>query len=145
MPFDSDIPTPPLVSLLYRKQTTYINDKLKDVNLSSGLYPLLIKSYKNKGISQEELAEALHVNESTVTRNLDKLQKKGLITRTPEKRKKIINVTPEGGRIAQNIMDIDDKWDEHVKKSLTDNEYENFRNTLIKICEDLKWIKQSKT
>jgi DNA-binding MarR family transcriptional regulator len=138
MPFDSDIPTPPLVSLLYRKQTTYINDKLKDVNLSSGLYPLLIKSYKNKGISQEELAEALHVNESTVTRNLDKLQKKGLITRTPEKRKKIINVTPEGGRIAQNIMDIDDKWDEHVKKSLTDNEYENFRNTLIKICEDLK-------
>lgn len=138
MPFDSDIPTPPLVSLLYRKQTTYINGKLKDVNLSSGLYPLLIKSYKNKGISQEELAEALHVNESTVTRNLDKLQKKGLITRTPEKRKKIINVTPEGGRIAQNIMDIDDKWDEHVKKSLTDNEYENFRNTLIKICEDLK-------
>ena len=138
MPFDSDIPTPPLVSLLYRKQTTYINDKLKDVNLSSGLYPLLIKSYKNKGISQEELAEALHVNESTVTRNLDKLQKKGLVTRTPEKRKKIINVTPEGGKIAQNIMDIDDKWDEHVKKSLTDNEYENFRNTLIKICEDLK-------
>ena len=80
MPFDSDIPTPPLVSLLYRKQTTFINRELKDVNLSSGLYPLLIKSYKNKGISQEELADALNINESTVTRNLDKLEKKGLIT-----------------------------------------------------------------
>jgi hypothetical protein len=57
MPFDSDIPTAPLVSLLHRKQTTCINNELKDVNLSSGLYPLLIKSYKNEGISQEELAE----------------------------------------------------------------------------------------
>ena len=138
MPFDSDIPTPPLVSLLYRKQTTFINRELKDVNLSSGLYPLLIKSYKNKGISQEELADALNINESTVTRNLDKLEKKGLITRTPEKRKKIISVTPEGIEIAQIVMDIDEKWDNSLKKSLTNQEYENFRNILIKIGEDLK-------
>ena len=138
MPFDSDIPTPPLVSLLYRKQTTFINRELKDVNLSSGLYPLLIKSYKNKGISQKELADALNINESTVTRNLDKLEKKGLITRTPEKRKKIISVTPEGIEIAQIVMDIDDKWDNTLKKSLTNQEYENFRNILIKIGEDLK-------
>ena len=138
MPFDSDIPTPPLVSLLYRKQTTFNNRELKDVNLSSGLYPLLIKSYKNKGISQEELADALNINESTVTRNLDKLEKKGLITRTPEKRKKIISVTPEGIEIAQIVMDIDDKWDNTLKKSLTNQEYENFRNILIKIGEDLK-------
>lgn len=138
MPFDSDIPTPPLVSLLYRKQTTFINRELKDVNLSSGLYPLLVKSYKNEGISQEELADALNINESTVTRNLEKLEKKGLITRTPEKRKKIISVTPEGGEIAQIVMDIDDKWDNTLKKSLTNQEYENFRNILIKIGEDLK-------
>ena len=98
----------------------------------------MIKSYKNKGISQEELADALNINESTVTRNLDKLEKKGLITRTPEKRKKIISVTPEGIEIAQIVMDIDDKWDNTLKKSLTNQEYENFRNILIKIGEDLK-------
>ncbi|MEE1128694.1 MAG: MarR family transcriptional regulator [Methanobrevibacter sp.] len=138
MPFDSDIPTPPLVSLLHRKQTAHINDKLKDVNLSSGLYPLLIKSYKNEGISQEELADALHVNESTVTRNLDKLEKKGLIIRTPKKRKKIISVTPEGAEIAKKVMHIDEKWDLNLKSSLTNEEYENFRKLLIKICEDLK-------
>ena len=74
MAFDSDIPTAPLVSLLYRNQNKFLNKKLKDVELSSGLYPLLIKSYKNDGISQEELASSLHVNESTITRNLDKLE-----------------------------------------------------------------------
>ena len=137
MAFDKDMPTSPLVSLLYRKQTSYLNDKLKDVNLSSGLYPLLIKAYKNKAISQEELAGELHVNESTVTRNLDKLEKKGLIVKTPEKRKKIVNVTPEGAKIAQKIMNYDEKWDETIKESLTEREFEDFQKLLIKICEEL--------
>ena len=137
MAFDKDMPTSPLVSLIYRKQTSYLNDKLKDVNLSSGLYPLLIKAYKNKAISQEELAGELHVNESTVTRNLDKLEKKGLIVKTPEKRKKIVNVTAEGAKIAQKIMDYDEKWDETIKESLTEREFEDFQKLLIKICEEL--------
>ncbi|WP_405291530.1 MarR family winged helix-turn-helix transcriptional regulator [Methanobrevibacter sp.] len=137
MAFDKDMPTSPLVSLLYRKQTSYLNDKLKDVNLSSGLYPLLIRAYKNKAISQEELARELHVNESTVTRNLDKLEKKGLIVKTPEKRKKIVNVTPEGAKIAQKIMDYDESWDETIKESLSEKEFEDFQKLLIKICEEL--------
>ncbi|MBQ2666814.1 MarR family winged helix-turn-helix transcriptional regulator [Methanobrevibacter sp.] len=137
MPFDEDIPTPPLVSLLHRKQTTFINNKLKDVDLSSGLYPLLIKTYKNEAISQEELAEELHINESTVTRNLEKLENKGLITKTPKKRKKIIKTTKKGAEIAQTIMDYDNEWDEKIKKSLSEDEYDDFRDYLIKICEEL--------
>ena len=137
MPFDKDIPTSPLVSLLHRKQTAFLNNMLKDVDLSSGLYPLLVKSYKNEGIGQEELADALHINESTVTRNLEKLENKGLITKTPQKRKKIVNVTPEGAEIAQTVMDYDNEWDEKIRNSLNDDDYDNFRKTLIKICEDL--------
>jgi len=102
MAFDSDIPISPLISLMSRKQKAFLDDKLKDVNLSSGLYPLLIKSYKHSGISQEELACELHVNESTVTRNLKKLENKGLIKKTPNKRKKIITLTAEGEKIARN-------------------------------------------
>ena len=137
MPFDSDIPISPLVSLLHRKQTAYINDKLKEVNLSSGLYPLLIKAYKNNGISQEELASELYVNESTITRNLNKLENKGLVKKTPQKRKKIISVTDEGKKTAKKIMDIDEKWDSIIRKSLTDEEFQDFRKLLLKICEDL--------
>ncbi len=137
MQFDENIPTSPLVSLLYRKQTTYINGKLKDVSLSSGLYPVLINAYKNEGISQEELAKKLHVNESTVTRNLDKLEKKGLIMKTPEKRKKIINVTSKGEKIAQKVLDYDEKWDDMIKESLSDEEFKDFKKLLIKICENL--------
>ena len=77
------------------------------------------------------------MNESTITRNLDKLEKKGLITKTPEKRKKIINVTQEGGEIAQKVMDYDEKWDELIKENLTQKQFQDFQKLLIKICEEL--------
>ena len=72
-----------------------------------------------------------------MTRNLEKLENKGLITKTPQKRKKIINVTAEGAKIAQTVMDYDDEWDEKIRNSLSDEEYDDFRKSLIKICEDL--------
>ena len=50
------------------------------------------------------------------------LEKKGLITKTPEKRKKIINVTQEGAKIAQKVLDYDEEWDELIKKNLTKKE-----------------------
>ena len=34
-------------------------------------------------------------------------------------------------------MNYDDKWDEKIKSNLNDEEYTIFKNTLLKICEDL--------
>lgn len=135
MTFDDNIPTAPFISIMYREHAKYINDNVKEEELSFGLHPLLIKIYRNEGISQEELAEELHLNESTVARNLKKLEDKGFIERIKDKRKKIIRTTPKGGKIAQKVMDYDELWDKHL--NLTDEEYDNFIKILRKICEEL--------
>ena len=137
MAFDDNIPTAPFISIMYREHAKYINDNVKEEELSFGLHPLLIKIYRNEGISQEELAEALHLNESTIARNLKKLEDKGFIERTKDKRKKIIKTTPQGGKIAQKVMDLDEMWDEKLKRNLTDEEYDNLLKTLRKISEEL--------
>ena len=108
---------------------------MKEDDLSFGLHPLLIKIYRNRGISQEELAEAFHLNESTITRNLKKLEDKGFIKRIKDKRKKIIEVTSKGEKTALKIMDYDEKWDEQL--NLTEEEYNDFLKILKKISEDL--------
>ncbi|AMD18390.1 hypothetical protein TL18_10455 [Methanobrevibacter sp. YE315] len=136
MPFE-DIPTAPFISIIYREHAKYINENVKQEELSFGLHPLLIIIYRNDGISQEQLAEALHLNESTITRNLKKLEDKGLIEKIKDKRKKIIKVTPKGGNIAQKVMNYDAMWDEKIKENLTDEEYDNFLKILRKISEDL--------
>ena len=137
MRFDDDIPTSPMISILYREHAKYLNKKVKDENLSYGLQPILVKIYKEEKIIQEELAKAFNLNESTITRNLKKLEEKGFIERIPEKRTKIIKVTQKGAKTAQKVMDYDDRWDEKIKSNLSDEEYNTFKDTLKKICEDL--------
>ena len=137
MEFSQDLPTSPFITLIYRNHAKYLNNKVEEVNLTYGLYPFLIEIYKHDGISQEDLAKLLYLNESTVTRGLNKLEKKGFVKKTPEKRKKIITITDEGAEIAKKVMNYDEKWDEIIKKDLSEDEYINFKKTLIKISEGL--------
>lgn len=136
-PFEDDVPTAPLVSILYREHAKHINELVKKDNLSFGLHPLLVTIYFNEGISQEELANVFHLNESTVTRNLKKLDDKGFIERIPDKRRKRIKVTEKGKKATLNIMDYDEKWDERIKSLLSDDEYDVFLSILKKICAGL--------
>lgn len=133
--FDDTMPTAPFISIIYREHAKYINDHVKDEDLSFGLHPLLIKIYRNEGINQEQLAKDFHLNESTIARNLKKLEDKGFIERIPDKRKKIIKVTAKGEKTARKVMDYDKKWDEQL--NLTNEEYDNFIKTLRKISEEL--------
>ena len=137
MEFNENMSTTPFISLIFRKHAKYLNKRMESVNLTFGLYPFLIEIYSNDGISQEDLAKILYLNESTVTRNLEKLEKRGLIVRTPNKRKKIITITDEGKEVAKIVMDYDEKWDDIIKKDLSEEEYNSFKKTLIKICEGL--------
>ena len=134
---DSDIPTVPFISIIYREHAKYLNEKVKDEDLSFGLFPLLIKIYKNEGIIQEQLAKSFHLNESTITRNLKKLEDKGFIKRIPEKRTKRIEVTDKGAKTAQKVMDYDEEWDSKIREIIGNDEYDDFKNTLRKISEEL--------
>ena len=135
MAFEDNVPTAPFISIIYREHAKYINDNVKEENLSFGLHPLLIKIYRHEGISQEQLAHDFHLNESTITRNLKKLEDKGLIEKVKDKRKKIIKITPKGEKTARKVMDFDEKWDKQL--NLTDEEHEYFLRILRKITEEL--------
>lgn len=137
MPLDEDIPTVPFISILYREHAKFLNEKVKDENLSFGLYPLLIKIYNNEGIIQEQLAQNFHLNESTIARNLKKLEDKGFIERIPKKRTKMIKITDKGAETAQKVMDYDEEWDDKIKRIIGENDYINFLDTLRKISEEL--------
>lgn len=134
---DKNLPTAPLISLLYRKRAVYLNEKIKEVNLTFGLYPILITISKNDGIIQEDLARIYHLNQSTITRNLDKLEKKGFIIRTKDKRKKKVSLTKLGEKTAKKIKGYDDEWDEFIKKEIGEVEFNEFKKTLIKISKKL--------
>lgn len=137
MPFDDNIPTTPFISILYREHAKYLNDKVKNQDLSFGLYPLLIKIYNNEGIIQEQLAQDFHLNESTIARNLKKLEEKEFIERIPDKRTKIIKITEKGIITVEKVIDLDEKWDNKIKDIIGNDEYNNFLKTLRRISEEI--------
>ena len=134
---DKDVPTVPYISIIYREHAKFLNEKVKDEDLSFGLFPLLIAIYDNEGIIQEKLAENFHLNESTITRNLKKLEDKGFIKRTKDKRTKRIEITDKGAKTAQKVMDYDDEWDERIKQIIGADEYDNFKDNLRKISKEI--------
>lgn len=137
MKTDDTMPTNAFISIINRKHASYINKKVKEEKLTYGLYPILITIYRNEGIIQEEIAQHFQLNESTVTRNLKKLEDKNLIQRTQHERKKSITLTEKGKQTARKVMDYDEKWDEKIQDILNNEEYLNFKNTLIKLCDEL--------
>ena len=131
MEFNQEMPTTPFISLIYRNHAKYLNKKVCDVNLTYGLYPFLIEIYNHDGISQEDLAKVLYLNESTVTRNLNKLEKKGFVKKTPEKRKKIITLTDEGAEIAKKELQEVDFYDYVVVNDDLDKATQEVKDIIV--------------
>ena len=73
---------------------------------------------REDGITQEELANNFHMNESTIARALRKLEDSGTVQRKVDnqnRRKKIITVTEKGKSIVNTIKKKDEKWEEQIE------------------------------
>jgi DNA-binding MarR family transcriptional regulator len=64
------------ISILYRQFQIYINNALKDLDITSSEYIFLIKLYENEELSQEELSSIYYVDKAATARSLKRLEKK---------------------------------------------------------------------
>lgn len=133
---EENVPTIPFISTIHRKYGIFLNHNMKDYNLSFGQYPILIRLYDDRPSTQQNLAKIFQLNESTITRALNKLEEKEYIEKHPDyenKRKNYVKVTPKGAKIAKEVMDYDEQWDKICSENLSEKEFEEFKTTLKKI------------
>jgi DNA-binding MarR family transcriptional regulator len=85
-----------------RSQAIYRHSKISADDLQAGHYSFVLAICRDVGRSQEELARELCINKSTVARNLNYLEEKGYITRTPlQNDKRQFSVYP-----TQKMLDV---------------------------------------
>ena len=94
-----------MMNNISRSQAVYRHSKISADDLQSGHYAFALAISREPGRSQEEIAQELCVNKSTVARNLNYLEEKGYISRKPllsDKRQfsvfpteKMLSVLPE--------------------------------------------------
>lgn len=73
------------INIIARCSTLFRDFQLKGTGLSGYQAPYLPEISQNPGLTQEELAQRLHVNRSSVTRQLVLLEQEGFITRLRSK------------------------------------------------------------
>ncbi|MFC4779199.1 MarR family winged helix-turn-helix transcriptional regulator [Paenibacillus sp. GCM10023252] len=90
-------------NLLNRSLTKMADEAFGPTGLSPTYGFLLMAVEEKPGITQKELGEALHVTPSTITRFIEKLVYKGLVTSRTEGRISRIDLTPSGQQLMVTV------------------------------------------
>ncbi|MCE9678317.1 MarR family transcriptional regulator [Shewanella sp. AS1] len=125
-----------LVSHLNIDLQKALDERLKRYELDIRLWPVLFALWQEEGITQTELSKRCDVANYTMTRLLDLLQVRGLITRHQEadnRRAFQIFLTDNAKALEQDLIREAERVNEHFLVSLTDEEAQVFIKLLNKI------------
>lgn len=89
------------------------------------------------GISMQKISEKIHRDNSAITRSIDILEKKNLVSRVnaeKDRRKKIILITKQGITLLHNAKDIAKQYAKEVAKGLTERQL-NDLFSILKIIQ----------
>lgn len=78
---------------------------------------LAVLAPERQGLPQRELALALSIEQPTLVRLLDGLEKQGLVTRLPDpgdRRANRVALTPEAGPVADEVVDLSGRLRDRV-------------------------------
>lgn len=120
---------------------------ISPVLIDNGLTPgqgqagILNNLLKEDQISQKELALRCHMDTTTMSRNIDNLEKLGLLRReaNPESRRSILICLTEMGREkALRIRTAFEQLESIFEKDIPEEDMKVFRRVFTKICENLE-------
>ncbi|SMB79499.1 DNA-binding transcriptional regulator, MarR family [Desulfonispora thiosulfatigenes DSM 11270] len=107
------------VSILYRLGQSYLDRKLKEIDLSCGQFPFLMLLFKKDGVSQDSLAKSLCIDKGTTARAVKKLEASGYVKRVEcfeDKRINKVILTQKANEIEPQIELIISQWTELLTK-----------------------------
>ena len=102
---------------------------------------ILNRLLQRPNISQRELADLCHLDVTTMSRSLDRLEEEGFLRRekNPDCRRSYqICLTEAGKKKAKEVQEVLRQMDEVICKDLTEEEHSEFLRILRKICENME-------
>lgn len=127
-----------LVSILYRQSQSYINQALRDLDISSSECIFLKTLYNNEGINQEEISSLLIIDKAATARGIKSLEEKGLVIRTADqndKRAKKVFTTEKGKSYEEKINNTLREWTELITKGIDEESFNIVITSLTTMIE----------
>ena len=122
-----------MLNNISRSQAIYRHNKVSANDLHGGHYAFVLAICRRPGRSQEELARELCLNKSTVARNLNCLEEKGYILRTPlpnDKRQLSVYPTEKMLAVLPEIKSASEEWMSLLSEGIQEEELMIFNSVL---------------
>ncbi len=122
-----------MLNNISRSQAIYRHSKISAKDLQSGHYSYVLCICREPGRSQEEIAQDLCVNKSTVARNLNFLEENGYILRRPspsDKRQFSVHPIEKMLAILPEIKTASMEWMSLLSEGIPQKELEVFNAVL---------------
>ena len=132
-----------MLNNISRSQAIYRCSRMSAGDLQSGHYAFVLAICREPGRSQEDLAQELCVNKSTVARNLNYLEEKGYISRTllpQDKRQFSVYPTDKMLAILPELKAASLEWMKFLSEDIPENELAVFDSVLSRMQEKAREI-----
>ncbi|ADG92505.1 transcriptional regulator, MarR family [Arcobacter nitrofigilis DSM 7299] len=120
---------------------TGFNKQIKEFDISPEQWSLIFRIVENNGLTQKELASSTYKDQANITRSLDRLEKKGFLTRlSNSKDRRIINIfsTQKAKELVEIIVPISKQYNQLLSTGLSQEEYESLIGLLNKVYTNIE-------
>ena len=111
-----------LASVLYRQYQIYINRAMNPHHINSSEFMLLSKLDTQTPLSQSQISGMLFIDNAIVTRSLQSLEKKGVVTREKSQqdgRSTLVLLTSKGESIKKAGLEQRQRWKDTLLEGIT--------------------------
>ena len=103
--------------------------------------------YSNENCSQDDVAKALCMDKTTVTKAMQVLENKGVLQRVSDvvdKRRNVLSLTVDGKEKCSQILHIHDEWVGKVMEELNDEEQKQFESYCRRLINAAKKMQEER-
>ncbi len=129
-----------LLSLICKAQRGQANDALTQIGLYAGQDMFLWQLSQEDGLTQSQIVERMCVQPPTVSKMLDRMEKAGLVRRTPDPEDSRISrvyLTEQGRHCEHTVRDVWRNLEQRISESLSVEERVLLRRLLLQVHANL--------
>jgi len=125
-----------LINRAARAFANQLATELRPFDVGIGQWAVLLHLWGNDGMTQAQLARRVAIEQPTMVRTIDRMERDGLVARTPDpddKRASRITLTERGWALRDALVPLAAGVNATATATLTDDEVETLKRLLAKL------------
>jgi MarR family transcriptional regulator for hemolysin len=125
-----------IMGVTHRKISNFFQQRLKKYGITSEQWSVLYQIDRAEGLIQKEIAERSGKDKPTITRILDQLEGKGLVSKQigeNDRRSFQVSITDKGRSLIEETISIEQQAINDIKQCVTEEEYDVLIELLLRM------------